>query len=324
MKFFNNSGYELSFIEGYLAVKKDVSPIKEILERKDISQFTFIDIEEIPLSETLPIAVNIIDVGQAIYYFKKNDFNKDLFIEEVSKLKEMKIETFYDVLNKVKALDEVTSSFNPLFVVYNPNGKFKIFEDCFKTLTLNNKTIYVSETDSTASIVGEIKDSTSKAKSYKEPKDKAMPYKKEGAKGFKFSYLVPIIKEEKYHFLFAIIATFLSSFTLSIAIYDSYAGKLICIFFYICSLAGAFLNFMIYKDNFKSFEIKTPQTILTAISSALGIGLGVVGYIIFKSLVKEVPAVQPMFILVLAMMILMYLISTSISVLFTYIRKRKK
>ncbi len=318
MKIVNPEGITLTFSENFSLVSKETSPFKEIIQRKDFSKFVFSDVEEIPLSDTTQIQVNIIDVGVMIYLFKTNEFQKEKFIEDVSKLKELQLNSFYDVLNKVKTLFQVTETFNPLFAIYNPAGKWKILEECFKTITTNIKIFYISESESSA--VVSKSEPTYVASSYNtekpsEPKEKAK---------FKFTNPMPIITKDKFHFLFALIATLLIGFTAAIGIYDAYAGKLICIFFFICSAAGAFLNFMIYKDTYKSNSFKSMYSLLTIGSSLVGIAIGSGFYFLFKMITTEKAAVEPKFILILFIMVIVSVISGVIGYLFNFLKKRKK
>lgn len=311
MKFIKQNGTELIFNEDFSVANKEVSPFKEIINRKDFSSFSFVDSETISLADTVQIQVNVIDVGVMIYLFKKDDFKKDEFIADVSKLKEMKIDSFYDVINKMKTLYEVTALYNPLFVIYNPAGKYMVFEDCFKTNFVSIKTIYISDKGNNF-VVNKGK------KEIEEQENKE-------AKKFKFFNPLPLLKKDKFHFIFALIATFLIGLTLSIAIYDAYAGKMLCIFFFICSLAGAFLNFMIYKDTLKASNIKSPFFILTAISSVIGLGISIGGYFIFKLLSKpDEGFVAPNVLILIAAMIGLYLLSFGVAFLYSFLKKRKK
>lgn len=328
MKFIGKDGYQVVLQDNLNTITKDISPIREILERKDFSNFSFSSDTDIALSETMPILVNILEVGAAYYFFKKDDFNKDDFVEKVSKLKDMPMNSFYDALNKVKALDEVASNFNPLFVIYNPIGKLRIYEDCYKTLELKNKTIYVSQSECSVTVVKSVikeKKAEEKPEKKKEEKDTKESQTKPGfLNKIKFLNPIPIIKKDKFHFLFALIATFLIGFTLSIGIYNAYAGKLICIFFFICSLAGSFLNFMIYKDAIKEYPLKSSFMLVTAISSVIGMGISIGGYYIFKATSKEALAVGPHIMMILGIILLVYLLSCSIPAVYFYLKKRKK
>lgn len=335
MKFIAKNGYEVSFLKDLATSSKDVSPIKEILDRKDFTQFTFVGETEIPLSELMPIQVNILDVGQCIYFFNKENFDKDGFVENVSKLKDMQISSFHDVLAKVKALDEITFTYNPVFIIYNPIGKFRIYEDCYRTLNLKNKTIYVSLVENDALITkvevssenkAEKENTVHQSEDNSEEKITKSPSEKGFWKNVKSKLFNPIavIKKDKFHFLFALVATFLIGFTLSIGIYNAYAGKLICIFFFICSLAGAFLNFMIYKDAFKTNKLSSPFAITTIIFSIIGLGLSIGGYYIFKVTSKEVLAITPHILMIIAIILAVYLISSSTPLLINYFKKRKK
>ena len=339
MKFIAKNGYEVSFLEEFSFTNKDVSPIKEILERKDFSQYSFVSDKETPLSDLLPIQVNILDVGQCIYFFNKDEFDKDSFVENVSRLKEMSVASFYDVLTKVRTLDEVTLPYNALFVIYNPIGKFRIFEDCFKTLNLKNNLIYVSLKENNAIVVkGEApetkpakkKEKVEKVETAKENNEETKEPKEKKGNGFLNkvkSYLfnpISVIKKDKFHFLFALIATFLIGFTLSIGIFNAYAGKLICIFFFICSLAGSFLNFMIYKDAFKTNKFGSPFVTTTIISSVIGLGLSIGGYYIFKATSNEVLAITPHILMILGIVLFVYMASSSIPLLIDFIKNKKR
>ena len=319
MKFILKDGSVISFQDRFSLVNKDVSPIKDIISRKDLSEFYYADENTISFKELIQIQVNVIDVGVMIFVFQTATFNKDSYISEVSKLKEMQINSFYDVLSKMKALYAVSEPFNPLFVIYIPNGKYQIYDDCFKTMNTNIFTLYVTEAKQ------EVKVEANKV-AIKQMANKN-ENKKEGEKiSFKerCSEIFGVIKKEKIHFLFSVIATLLLSVTLAIGVFDSYAGKMICIFFFICSLAGAFLNFMIYKDTYKQSGFKSLFNILTIVFSVIGIGVGLAIYMIFKSLTKDVPEVQPHVLLIIALMIILYAISMALPLLISFIKEKKK
>ena len=312
MKFIRKDNSVITLEDRFSLVSKETSPIKEIINRKDLSEFYFVSDKTISFKELIQIQVNVIDVGVMIFVFETASFNKDKFIEDVSKLKEIQISSFYDVLSKMKALYAVSETFNPLFVIYVPNGKYQIYDDCFRTIVGNVKTIYATNEKDNSIIETNNISLPANEKSKDKPKEKGK---------FSFKETIELFKKEKFHFLFAFVATFLLSVTLDIGIFDAYAGKMLCIFFFICSLAGAFLNFMIYKDTYKQSGFKSLFNILTVIISVIGLlgGFGV--YMIFKSITKDVPVVTPHVLMILGMMILIYAISMSLSLLFNFIVK---
>ena len=315
MKFIRKDNSVITLDDRFSSVSKETSPIKEIINRKDLSEFYFVNDKTISFKELIQIQVNVIDVGVMVFVFETASFNKDKFIEDVSKLKEIQISSFYDVLSKMKALYAVSENFNPLFVIYVPNGKYQIYDDCFRTIVGNVKTIYATNEKDNSIVETNNISLPANEKSKDKPKEKGK---------FSFKETIELFKKEKFHFLFAFVATFLLSVTLDIGIFDAYAGKMLCIFFFICSLAGAFLNFMIYKDTYKQSGFKSLFNILTVIISVIGLlgGFGV--YMIFKSITKDVPAVIPHVLMILGMMILIYAISMSLPLLFNFIKKRKK
>ena len=241
MKFIRKDNSVITLDDRFSSVSKETSPIKEIINRKDLSEFYFVSDKTISFKELIQIQVNVIDVGVMIFVFETASFNKDKFIEDVSKLKEIQISSFYDVLSKMKALYAVSENFNPLFVIYVPNGKYQIYDDCFRTIVGNVKTVYATNEKDNSIVETNNISLPAKEKSKDKPKGKGK---------FSFKETIELFKKEKFHFLFAFVATFLLSVTLDIGIFDAYAGKMLCIFFFICSLAGAFLNFMIYKDTY--------------------------------------------------------------------------
>lgn len=320
MKFIRKDGSIISFQEHLSLVNKDTSPIKEIIARNDLSEFYYVDEDTTSFKDIVQIQVNVIDVGVMIFLFKSASFNKETFIAEVSKLKEIQINSFYDVLNKMKSLYVVTETFNPLCVIYVPSGKYSIYVDCFKTIIGNIDTLYVTQEKLENNIEEGIVPSKDKTQINKSDKTK------NGKSSFKvtFTQIVNIFKKEKFHFLFAFIATFLLGVTLAIGIFDAYAGKMICIFFFICSLAGAFLNFMIYKDTYKQGGFKTLFNILTICLSLIGIFGGFGVYMAFKAITKDVPAVMPNTLMIIGLMVLLYAISMSLPLLVIYIKEKKK
>lgn len=320
MKFIRKDSSIISFQEHLSLVNKDTSPIKEIIARNDLSEFYYVDEDTTSFKDIVQIQVNVIDVGVMIFLFKSASFNKETFIAEVSKLKEIQINSFYDVLNKMKSLYVVTETFNPLCVIYVPGGKYSIYVDCFKTIIGNIDTLYVTQEKLENNIEEGIVPSKDKPQINKSDKTK------NGKSSFKetFTQIVNIFKKEKFHFLFAFIATFLLGVTLAIGIFDAYAGKMICIFFFICSLAGAFLNFMIYKDTYKQGGFKTLFNILTICLSLIGIFGGFGVYMAFKAITKDVPAVMPNTLMIIGLMVLLYAISMSLPLLVIYIKEKKK
>ena len=318
MKFIRKDQSVISYQDRLSFVNKEVSPINEIINRKDLSEFYYVDDKTVSFKELIQIQVNVIDVGVMIFVFETVSFNKDKFVEDVSKLKEIQITSFYDVLSKIKALYAVSETFNPLFAIYVPNGKYQIYEDCFKTVAGNINTLYVSQS---------IDNSIIESNNTGLPNKDSDVDKRNVSKGkikFSFKEVIELFKKEKFHFLFSFVATFLLSVTLDIGIFDAYGGKMLCIFFFICSLAGAFLNFMIYKDTYKQSGFKSLFNILTIVTSVIGLFGGFGVYMIFKSITKDVPAVTPHVLMILGMMILIYAISMFLPLLFIFIKKRKK
>ena len=91
MKFIRKDNSVITLEDKFSLVSKETSPIKEIINRRDLSEFYFVSDKTISFKELIQIQVNVIDVGVMIFVFETASFNKDKFIEDVSKLKENKL-----------------------------------------------------------------------------------------------------------------------------------------------------------------------------------------------------------------------------------------
>ena len=325
MKFLNKENQEYKYIGIFREVSLQDYPFLDILQQKDLSSIKYSDQDEISLGDAFQLKVNIKRVGAVIFFFKKDSFDKDAFVNEVSPLGEISSDNIADVLYKARTLYEIALRFNPLLSIYCPEGEFILHQDCFENISKGIMTFYIY--DYSSELVQNKK--SQKQKKPKEIKEKAnyvTPKEellvKEKTK-FKFSNPFSIIKADKYHYLFALVAAFLIAFTITIAIFDIYLDKKIYIFFLICSVVGMTLNCLIYKDTFTENSIKSMEFIVNVITSLIGIGLGIGGYFIFLSLAKEKPATNPNLLYIIGTPFVALIISSAIAFLLKIVLKKR-
>ena len=326
MKFLNRDNQEYRYIGTFREVSLRDYPFLDILQQKDLSSIKYVDQDEFSLGDAFQLKVNVKRVGAIIFFFKKETFDKDSFVNEVSPLGEIGSDNIADVAYKVKTLYEIALRFNPLFSIYCPEGELILYQDCFESFAKGVMTFYID--DYSSSLVQSKKVQKQKLpKEKKEEKAYVAPKKEEPAPKektkFKFSNPFAIIKEDKYHYLFCLVAAFLIGFTLAIAIFDIYLDKKIYILFLICSIVGMTLNCLIYKDTFVENSIKSTDFIVNVITSLIGIGLSIGGYFIFLSLAKEKPATNPNLLLIIGMPILALIVSSAIALLLKFIVKKR-
>ena len=97
------------------------------------------------------------------------------------------------------------------------------------------------------------------------------------------------IKEDKFSFIFALLASFIIGFTSGTGVYNGFAGKGIAIFFFVCCGAGAVLNAFVYGDLMKVTKIKSLKFVVMVTTSVFGVILAIVASAIFFNLQTNVP-----------------------------------
>ena len=330
MKFVGNKDQQSSFSLRFQETETNTFPFVDILLQRDLSQIKYIDAEEIPFDNIFQLKVNIKRVGSVLFFFKKENFNKDGFVEEVTPLGEIESNTIADVIYKTRRLYEVASRFNPLFSVYCPQGDYILYQECFETLANNVPTFYLYDynPDVLQTRANRRKEPKVEKKEEKRPaKVEQKPNKPEKTSkpsNFQFRNPFHVLKEDKYHYIFAVVSAFLIGFTIAIAVFDMYLGKKIYYFFLVCALVGSVLNCLIYKDTFVSHKFKSMEMICNAGISLIGFGLSVGGYFIFKLLAKDKPAENPSLAFILLIPLAVIILSAAIGYLVSIIIQKKK
>lgn len=379
IKFFNSKNISTQYSDIANNVDINVSPIREIVSRKDYSSQSFVidDGERIYFKDTFVLLVNIKDSASVYFVLDNKTFNKEEAVEKISVLKDMPISDIREIKLKTLELFKTSKQFNPYFVIYHSKGAIPLFfnevYDLFMFSGINNRTLFYLDSKVEANVVEEKKEKSSVLPSFKNPfKKKEEPNniekvketspiienhpveearpaqevrreeytpitpswkeehhkeeKKEKAPKQKLNVKEEFknIKENKFHFLFLTIASFLFSLALSIAIGNAAAGKTICVLFFICAIAGAFLMSYIYLDYFKIKKLKDRLMIYSVIFTLLGIALSALGVLLFYNLdqsgVKE--AISRSKLIVIAIMSGIALIPIAVAIGY-YINKMK-
>lgn len=325
MKFLGDKNQQSSFSLRFQETETSTFPFLDILQQKDLSNIKYVDTEEISFNDIFQIKVNVKRVGSVLFFFKKESFNKDGFVEEVTPLGEVDSATIADVIFKTRRLFEIASRFNPLFSVYCPQGDYILYQECFESLTQGVPTFYLYDFDPSKL---QAKNNKKLVKTSEKPQQKpenSQKVEKKTVEKTKFQFRNPflVIREDKYHYLFALISAFLIGFTIAIAIFDIYLGKKIYIFFMICALVGAVLNCLIYKDTFIAHPIKSMEMLCNVVTSLIGYGLSIGGYFIFKKLAKDKPVENPKLLYILLIPIAVMLLSVAVGYLIKFIKEKR-
>ena len=332
MRFCDSRDQEYKYNGVFTEVSISSFPFLDIIQQKDLSKYK---LDDLSFDNIFQLKVNVKKVGSVIFLFKKEDFNREDFTRLVAPLGELPSITIGDAINKVRSLFEIALRFSPLVAIYYPFGECSLFPECFETLVCGITTFYVNGFNE--SLLNAKKQKPRKEEKPKPaPKDKPAPVAKEEKPSkpkepkepkekTKFNFVNPfkIIAADKYHYLFALVAAFLIGFTLDIAIFDIYLGKLIYIFFFICCVIGMVLNCFIYRDTLNANGAKSMEFLVNIIVSVIGIGLSIGGYFIFLSLAKEKPATNPSVALILFIPILAIAVSVGISFLLKLLNKKR-
>ena len=298
MKFINKNGSELEFLERFDQINSSASPIKELFGKNELTDWSIkLGEEEIAFENVFTLKVNVKKVGSVLCLFKKDGFNKEEVVNEVVNLKEIKVKDSETAKSKVKSLLEIVEKYELLLTLYKPNGDYQLGEEVYQQLG-SSLCLYVVPSSS-------IEEQNENKK-------------------FKLENPFKVLAKDKYHFVFGIVAAFLIGFTVSIAIFDMYLGKIIYIFFLICTLAGMTLNGFIYHDSIKKNKLLGTHFILTVGASLVGYALSIGGYILFKNLAKEKPITDPKLLLILGVSLALIGLSACVAFLVKFIKNKKR
>ena len=122
IKFVNTKDEITVYDKEFNEISRDISPIKEILKKGDISEYSLIDpvddTTRIPLGDAFHLQVNAKDVGEFHFLFKSEGFKKEEVIKQIATLKEITVRDAQTARHKIVTLINIVKDYNPLFAVY--------------------------------------------------------------------------------------------------------------------------------------------------------------------------------------------------------------
>ena len=288
-----------------------VSPVKELLEKRDCSSFyVVLNNEKINLNEITQIKVNIKQVGLFNFFFKQEEkIDKWQLINSLSALMETPVENSEQAKDKVNSLFKSIDGESALFVFYSPKGEFYLKNDDLRF----DVNIYVIKNTETSNQI--------------EEKNKTANFSDDGFKGLinkVFLFLAPL-KENIVHYAFILVSIFLIGFSSSIGVYYCYAHNNVFYFLFVCSIVGTILDYFVYFDFFKKHKLMSNDFILTIIDIIISIGIAIGGFYIFYSLQKEIPeSITSVGKIILIMIAIVIVVNAIVCPVAYFLRKRKE
>lgn len=280
IKFISPKEDTIAFDKNYNEVSEELSPIKEILKKNDYSGFSLVIGEEtIPLSEVFQLQVNVKEVGTFHFLFKKEGFEKDDAIKQVSTLKDISVNDPDSARYKVKTLFSVIKEHNPLFIVYkeSPNTYYYAYQlettiaytiPVFAIIQTNQEDEVMEFTIGEDPNIQAASNHVKKKKTFKVSKDK----------------LLNDLNKNKFSLLLVFVSTLLLQVSIPLAILNVYANNALYIFLFICGAIGIAMNGYCYFDYFKTKNFHNPVFLMNIASNLIGLGTGIGAFAIFYNI----------------------------------------
>ena len=283
IKFINEKEEIISFDKDYVEINEDVSPINEIINKKDISNFSLIlgedESNKISLNDVFHLQVNVKGVGQFHFLLNKDGFDKEHAIEQISTLKEMKIDDQKSAKEKVFNLFGIINQHNPLLLIYvEYKDAFLYSYDIDELLEMKYPCIAIPK-------INKVEKTQELAIGGEQNKDESNSNKtKKEIFKIKWKRFVNDLNKNKFHLLLVMVSTLLAEVSIPLAILNIYSSNLLYIFLFICSAIGIAMNVYSYLDYFRRKDLKNPVFYYSLISNAIGIGIGIGVFAIFYNI----------------------------------------
>ena len=287
-KFISPNGKENQFSSKVVEIPSNESPVKEILNRGDFSNYSIAKNERVySLEDSFQIRVNVKDVGSFYFIFDKNGFPKDELINNISALRNIEVIDSRTAQNKVNALLNIVDIPCLLFILYEKLDDLYIDEDFFKRLPTHEVQIFIIEQEQEEVFyelsIGQQEEIPQTGKN-KKKKSSSKGNKKNKVSKESTKHFLKQLGDKKFHFLLIIVSTILFEVSIPLAIVNVYASNAIYIFLFICSVIGIGMNGYSFYDLFKKFSPKDPLSIASYVSNLIGLGAGVGLFALFYNL----------------------------------------
>lgn len=302
IKIIINEEQSVSYTGQFNDIDDTTSPFKEILHSRDVFnlKLSINGEEEYSLENSLLLKISVKPVGVFNILLKNENINKKEIIDKVEALKELPVTNNDEAKEKVSNVVDLFDKEELLFVIYKPCGEFSLKKeeipfDCFVFFTPKKEEMVVVE----------------------EKKEKNDFFEK-------FLGFFAPLKNNGIHYAFALIATFLIGFTISIGLYNYYAANKLYILFFVCTFIGLVLLTFVHIDFFKNHYLKSSDYALTLIIEYLTGALSVGIFVIFYSLQTNISESLTSPRLIILLTALLVVVSPIITGLVGYLLKGKK
>lgn len=295
-KFVAPGGKDYQYDERVVLVKKKASPIREILSKKDFSEFSIVyNDNTLSLENAFHLQINVNFVGTFHFIFNKEDFVVEDLAKQISPLKDEIIFNGITAREKVRTLLNIVNKPSLLFIVYDEeeatylDSKFlQEYASNVQIFIVEKEKPYIEEEHYTVITVGNVeedepvtnrKQKNQKAKAKKVPTTSNRRESEKSIKGF-FASVV----EKKYHYLLLFVSTTLFAVSIPLAIINIYSKNAIYIFLFVCALIGIGMDGYSYIDLFKHYGLSRQESVASYISNVIGIGAGTGLFVLFYNL----------------------------------------
>lgn len=287
-----------------LAYKNEL--IKSVINKKNLSDYSLIinndENNKLSLGDLFCFQININQIGSYIFFYLKEEFKKEDYIDSIVKLKDIKVEDTQKGIEKISSLLEILKESNPIFSIFIAEGNYSLSKEDFSNLPLINKNIYVDNLAPKKEpfLIFKKKEKIEKPKEVKEVEEKKeeVKVKKENKERVSFNwsalaYPFKLLAKEKFPCIFTLVSSFLISFTLFLGAYNAYGSKLIYIFFFVCTLIGTGLYGYIMYDLNKDKKLNITMIIIIILITLVGIGIALGSFVLYFNSAKDVPSGIP-------------------------------
>ena len=175
IKFFNSKNIPTQYTETANSVDISVSPIREIITKKDYGSQSFVidDGERVYFKDTFVLLVNVKDCASVYFVLDSKSFNKEEAVEKITVLKDMPVADIREVKLKIFELFKTAKQFNPYFVIYHSKGAIPLFlnevYDLFIFSGIDNRPLFYLDSKVEVPVVEEKKEKAKLFSSFKNP-----------------------------------------------------------------------------------------------------------------------------------------------------------
>lgn len=293
--------YNLSLLENATCVEQNNKFINDVFDHEELNSYFFSinDEDAQDFDKLYQLDIKISNVGKMSFFFLKEEINKDEIIQEIQILKDLDVSNIENKKIKVNKLIEIAKNKQALFAIFSSNQIDTLQLENFSNSPL--KIIYVLP-------------------------DKKKLEKANKQRGKIGSYFL-LLGKEKLLVIFSIVAALIIGFVMTLGIYHCYPNNPVYIFSFICSAAGATLNFFVYRDILKKYNVISPMFITGIILNILGIGAGAgifVGYYnILTNIPPEIPGLGTLVGIGILASTLLIIVSILIAIIIKKLLKKK-